>query len=132
MILLAIPAVALVVVSVAAFFGRWSWVLDVLANFRPQYVVVLLAFAALLFLGRWRRTAAVAVGWALLNAAVVAPLFLGGGTTIPPEEPLRVLSFTLKASNDRFGEVVSYVRQVDADVVFLHEVSRPWEVAVES
>ncbi|MGH8911497.1 MAG: endonuclease/exonuclease/phosphatase family protein, partial [Acidimicrobiia bacterium] len=132
MILVAIPAVTLVVVSVAAFFGRWSWVLDVLANFRPQYVVVLLAFAALLFLGRWRKTAAVVLGGAILNAAVVAPLFLGGGTTIPPEEPLRVLSFNLKASNDRFGEVVSYVRQVDADIVFLHEVSRPWEVAVES
>lgn len=132
MILLAIPAVALAAVSVAAFFGRWSWFLDVLANFRPQYVVALLVTAALLFLGHWKKTAAVAVAAALVNAAVVVPLFVGGGTTIPPEEPLRILSFNLRASNDRFGEVVSYLRQVDADVVFLHEVSRPWEVAVES
>lgn len=132
MMFLAIPTVGLALVSVAAFFGRWSWILDVLANFRPQYVVALLAAAALLVLGRWRKTATVALAAALINAVVVVPLFVGAGTTIPPERPLRVLSFNLKASNDRFGEVVSYIRSTDADVVFLHEASRPWEVAVES
>jgi endonuclease/exonuclease/phosphatase (EEP) superfamily protein YafD len=129
--LLAIPALGLVVVTVAAFFGKWSWVLDVLANFRPQYVLALFVLAALLFLGRWRRTAAVALAGALVNASVVVPLFLGGGRIIPPEEPLTILTFNLQASNERFGDVVSYVRAVDADVVFLHEVSRPWEVAIE-
>jgi endonuclease/exonuclease/phosphatase (EEP) superfamily protein YafD len=131
-LLLAVPAVALTLVTLAAFFGRWSWLLDVLANFRPQYVVVLGAMAAILFLGRWRKTAGIALAGALVNAVVVVPLFWGGGTTVPPEEPLTVLSFNLRASNDRFGDVVEYIRSVDADVVFLHEVSRPWEVAIES
>lgn len=132
MLLLAIPAVGLVVVTVAAFFGRWSWLLDVLANFRPQYVLALFVIALVLFLGRWRRTAALALAGCLINAVVVVPLFLGGGTTIPPEEPLTILSYNLKGSNERFGDVISYIRQVEADVIFLHEVSRPWEVAIES
>ena len=41
MIVVVIPAVALAVMSLAAFLGRWVWWLDVLANFRAQYVVVL-------------------------------------------------------------------------------------------
>ena len=132
MLLLAIPAVGLFAVTVAAFFGKWSWLLDVLANFRPQYVLAFFVIALLLFLGRWRRTAALALAGCLINATVVIPLFWGGGTTIPPEEPLTVLSYNLKASNERFADVISYIRQVEADVVFLHEVSRPWEVAIES
>lgn len=132
MILLAIPALALTLVSVAAFFGRWSWLLDVLANFRVQYAVALVFMSLFLFLGRWRRTAGVVVLGALINLAVIVPLFVGEGRTLTPEEPTRVLSFNLRAANEQFGEVAGYIRDVDPDVVFLHEASRPWEVAMES
>lgn len=132
MILLAIPAVVLTLVTVAAFFGRWSWFLDVLANFRVQYAVALLILAALLFLGRWYRTGTVILVGALLNGAVIVPLYIGGrGTTIPPQEPLRIMSFNLQSENAQFGEVVGYIRETDPDVVFLHEASRPWEMAME-
>lgn len=132
MILLAIPALALTLASLAAFLGRWSWVLDVLANFRIQYVLVLGTMALFLFLGRWNRTALVVLAGAVVNLAVVVPLFVGQGSTIPPTEPLVVLSFNLLSPNDRFGEVAGHIREVDADVVFLHEASRPWEVAMEA
>jgi endonuclease/exonuclease/phosphatase (EEP) superfamily protein YafD len=131
-ILIAIPAVVLAVVSVLAFFGQLSWMLDVVASFRVQLALLLLVLACLLMIGRWRRTAAVAVAGLLLNAVVIAPLFFGGGAALPPEEPLTVLSFNLWGSNDHFGEVISYIRQHDPEVVFLHEASRPWEVAMQS
>jgi endonuclease/exonuclease/phosphatase (EEP) superfamily protein YafD len=131
-ILIAIPAVVLAVASVLAFFGQLSWMLDVVASFRVQLALLLLVLACLLMIGRWRRTAAAAVAGFLLNVAVIAPLFFGGGAALPPEEPLTVLSFNLWASNDHFGEVISYIRRHDPDVVFLHEASRPWEVAMES
>lgn len=131
MILLAIPAVVLTVVSVAAFFGRWSWVLDFLANFRVQYVALLVLMSAFLFLARWPRTGGIALVGAAINAAVILPLFLGGGRTIPPEEPLRVMSYNLLSTNEQFGEVIGYIRELDADIVFLHEASRPWELALE-
>lgn len=131
-ILFALPAVVLTTVSVAAFFGRWSWFLDFLANARPQYATVLLVLSAILVGGRWRKTATVALVGALVNLAVVVPLFIGEGSTIPPERPLTVLSFNLLSSNQQFGQVVAYIREVDPDVVFLHESSRPWEVAIES
>lgn len=132
MILLAIPAVALTLVSLAAFFGRWSWLLDVLANFRVQYAAVLVFMAGFLFLGRWRRTGFVALLGVVLNLAVIVPLFVGEGSTIPPERPLTVLSFNLFGSNEQFGEVAGYIRELQPDVVFLHEASRPWEIAMEA
>lgn len=131
MILLAIPAFVLTLVSVAAFFGRWSWFLDVLANFRVQYAAVLVVMAILLFLAHWPRSGAIALLGAAINGAVILPLFLGEGGTASPEHPLRVMSFNIYSPNDRFGEVVAYIRETDPDIVFLHEASRPWEMAME-
>lgn len=132
MILLAIPAALLTLISVAAFFGAWSWVLDILANFRAQYAVVLVVMAVFLFLGRWRRTGLVALLGVALNLVVIVPLYIGEGRTIPPEPPLTVLSFNLFGSNERFGEVAGFIRELDPDVAFLHEASRPWEIAMEA
>ena len=133
MILLAVPAVALTLFSVAAFFGRWSWFLDVAANFRVQYAAVLTLLAVWLLAARWTRTGSVVLVGALVNAAVVAPRYLGG----PPEaagggETIRIMSFNLLASNESFGEVINYIRQEDPDIAFLHEASRPWELAIEA
>lgn len=132
MVLVAFPAALLALVTVAAFLGRWSWFLDVLANFRPQYAVAGLALAAVLFLGRWRKMAAVALAAAVVNAVFVVPLFIGPDPVPAGGETLRILSFNLKASNDRFGDVIAFIRQHRPDVAFLHEASRPWEIALES
>ena len=132
MILLAIPATVLTLLSVVAFFGRWSWVLDVLANFRVQYGIALLVFTALLYLARWPRAGTIALVGVLVNAAVVVPLYFGGSPAVTTESSLRVMTFNLLSDNERFGEVVSYIRATDPDVVFLHEASRPWEMAFEA
>lgn len=132
MILLAIPAYLLALVTVAAFFGRWSWVLDVLANFRVQYAFALILMAIFLAAGRWGRSAAIVAVAAIVNLAVIIPLYFGEGKTLPPEDPVRVLSYNLLSSNERFGDVAAYIRELDPDVVFLHEASRPWEVAMEA
>src|SRR5680860_1427619 len=125
MIVIAFTAVVLTLVSVASFFGRWSWFLDILANFRVQYAVAGLALAAWLMVGRWHRTAVVAGVGLLINLVVIVPLFFGGGTTVPPERPLRVMSFNLLSSNEQFADVIAFIRSEDPDVVFLHEASRP-------
>lgn len=132
MILIAVPAVAAALVSVAAFFGQYSWRLDLIANFRPQMGLLLLVLSLLLMAGRWWKT-----GWAVLVVAVVnlltvLPLYLGPTTPTAAEPNWRVLSFNLRASNEQFAAVIDYIKEVDADVVFLHEVSRPWEVALDA
>jgi endonuclease/exonuclease/phosphatase (EEP) superfamily protein YafD len=41
-----------------------------------------------------------------------------------------VVTFNLYASNDHYDEVIEFLSSVSADVVFLHEASRPWEDAL--
>lgn len=133
MILLAIPAVALAVVSIASFFGNWVWWLDVLANFRAQYVVGLVIFSLSLLLTRFRRTGMAVMAVAVVNLVPVLPLYVGSpGDSEPTAPSMRVMSFNLLSDNERFGEVIEYIETIDPDLVLLHEASRPWEVAMEA
>lgn len=133
MILVIIPAAAIAVASLAAFAGRWVWWLDVLANFRAQYVTVLAVLGAVVVLSRWRRTGFAILAVALVNLIFVAPLYLGSpGGSNGSAPHLVVLSFNLLSSNESYNEVIEYIETVDADLVFLHEASRPWEVALEA
>ena len=124
---MAIPAVLIGAISLGGFLGKWIWPLDLATSFRPQYAVGLLAAGAALLLGRWRR-----IGWAVLavglvNGALVAPLYWGK-PDVPPESPrLRVVSFNVQGQNEQYQDVIEFLEEVDADVVFLHEANRLWE-----
>ena len=133
MILVAIPAVALTAVSLAAFFGEWVWWLDVMANFRAQYVVGLFGLGVILIVGKWRRLGYAVLVVAATNLVVVLPLYVGSpGESIPEAPAMRVMSFNLLSTNESFSEVIEYIEAIDPDLVLLHEASRPWEVAVQA
>lgn len=132
-IVVAIPAVGLAVMSLAAFLGRWVWWLDVLANFRAQYVVGLAVLGLVIAMSRWRKTGYTVLGVALVNLIVVLPLYIGS----PAEgavgrSSIRVMSFNLLSTNESYPDVIEYIESADPDLVLLHEASRPWEVAMES
>lgn len=126
--LIAALAVALAVACLAAFLGGAYWAFDLIAAIRPQLSLVLLLLVGMLALRKWRRTALITGAVALLNLAVLAPLFLPSRPATTRE--LRILSFNVLASNENFAEVVDFIRQSEADLVVLHEASRPWEEAL--
>ncbi|MCH7582752.1 MAG: endonuclease/exonuclease/phosphatase family protein [Acidobacteria bacterium] len=133
MILVAIPAVALAAVSLAAFAGRWVWWLDILANFRAQYVVSLMILGLVVLTSKWRRIGYGILAVAAINLVFVLPLYAGSPGQADPDLPsLRVMSFNLLSTNESYSDVIEYIRAVDPDLVLLHEASRPWEVAIES
>lgn len=133
MIVVAVPAVALAIVSLAAFLGRWVWWLDVLANFRAQYVVVLAFLGLAIMLSKWRKTGYAVLAAATMNLVVVLPLYIGSPAEASPDLPsVRVMSFNLLSTNESYADVIDYIDTVDPDIVLLHEASRPWEVAMES
>lgn len=119
--------------TVAAFFGRWVWWLDVLANFRAQYVVVLALLGLIIMMSKWKKSGYVVLGTALLNFLVVLPLYVGSPAEERLEAPdIRVMSFNLLSTNSEYSEVIDYISSADPDMVLLHEASRPWEVAIEN
>lgn len=130
---LVVPGVALAVVSLSAFAGRWVWWLDVLANFRAQYFVSLTVIGLLLMVSRWKKTGYVVLAAAAVNLVVVGPLYVGSPEAGDPAAPsIRVMSFNLLSTNEQFAGVIEYIESTDPDLVLLHEASRPWEVALES
>jgi endonuclease/exonuclease/phosphatase (EEP) superfamily protein YafD len=132
-ILVVIPAVALAAVTIAAFLGQWVWWLDVLANFRAQYVVALAVLGLVIMMSRWRKTGYLVLGAALVNLIVVLPLYIGSPADARVDaDTIRVMSFNLLSTNEEYSEVIEYIETVDPDLVLLHEASRPWEVAIES
>ena len=94
MILVAIPAVALALVSLAAFGGRWIWWLDVLANFRAQYVVGLVVLGLLLMMSKWRRLGYGVLAVCAINLVVVLPLFIGS-----PADPVSPIGLSMDSYN---------------------------------
>lgn len=129
MIVVAIAALLIGVVSVGGFFGKWFWIFDLAASFRPQYAAVLLTAGLALLLRSWPRLGWLVLTLGLINLAYVAPLFWGK-QNIPPEAPaLRVVSFNVQGQNEEFERVIEFLEQVKADVVFLHEANRLWEEA---
>ena len=63
--------------------------------------------------------------------AVVLPLFFGGPVDAAAGSPqLRIVSFNVQASNPAKPEVMDYLRDSDADLVFLLESSIDWEDAI--
>jgi endonuclease/exonuclease/phosphatase (EEP) superfamily protein YafD len=132
-IFVALPALLLALASVAAFFGRWVWWLDVLANFRAQYLVGLVVLGVVLATSRrWRTWAYAALAVGAVNLVVILPLYLGSPVADPALPDVRVMNFNLLSSNESYADVIEYIKTVDADVVLLHEASRPWEVAIDA
>ena len=132
-ILVVIPAAVIAVISLASFAGAWVWWLDVMANFRAQYVIILAVLGLIVGASRWRRTGLAILGVALVNLFFVAPLFVGSpGDPVAGAPGIRVMSFNLLSTNESYSEVIEYIKATDPDLVLLHESSRPWEVAMES
>ena len=124
---IAIGFAAVLVVGASWLGGVW-WGFDLLANFRVQMAAAALALIVLLGLAESLPGAGLAALAFLLNAVAIAPLFLPAPEASRSE--LTVLSFNLLSSNDRYEEVLEYVIETEADVVFLHEGTEEWEAAI--
>lgn len=128
MIIVAVPALILVLCTVAAFFGGWWWPLDLLASFRPQYAVALVMLGLVLVLVRWRRTGALVLAAGMVNAAVVLPLYFAPNSDgLRTGERVLVMSFNVKADVSLFDPLVALIERTEPDVVFLHEATPGWE-----
>jgi endonuclease/exonuclease/phosphatase (EEP) superfamily protein YafD len=109
------------------FAGGLWWVFDLLSHPRLQYAGVAgLAAVGFALLGK-RRAAVTAVVLVLVNTAVLAPLFLFGQEPAESDgSELTVVSFNVQIRNPDREAVIEWVRNLDADVVFLWETSQLW------
>ena len=123
----------LILATVAGFAGRLFWIFDLLSHFRVHFFWGLTACAATLA-GIQRRKLAVIPGiFALVNAALIVPLYVHGpqpevGTKTAG---FRILSLNLQSTNREFGALRAYVRQKAPDVAVFLTVSEDWAAQLE-
>lgn len=130
---LALFVFLLSLLTLAGFAARWWWRCEQLVHFRGQYFVLLSVLAVALFVLRKRRWALLATAMALVNLAYVAPLYWPVSTPVITQSPAqRLLCFNVLSRNTEHDIVLAYLREQQADVVVLLEVSDAWATACES
>ena len=115
--------------TLTGFAGRW-WFFDLAAHFRVQYAMAL-GLGALVMLA-WRQPlwAAVFAGFALINAAILAPRFLGSAEAVTGiSGPIfRVLLTNVHSDNRDRERIRRVIAEANPDVIVLLEVT-PWLIA---
>jgi endonuclease/exonuclease/phosphatase (EEP) superfamily protein YafD len=120
---LAVAGGVVLAASLLGFLGSLAWWLDMLANFKLQFAIVLgVVGIVLMVMGRTAAAAAMLAG-ALLNAAVIAPLYYRSPADPALDSPqVTLASFNLQLGNRIPG--LTWVLQDDPDLVFLFETAR--------
>lgn len=115
--------------TLAGFLGRVSWLGELASHFRAQYFLMLAASTAFLVLSHRPQEAALAAVFALVNGVLVAPVY-GRRVPAPPREVFRALSANLWIHNHAHERVRRFLREANADLIVLQEVTEAWRWAL--
>jgi endonuclease/exonuclease/phosphatase (EEP) superfamily protein YafD len=117
------------VLTVAGWFSRFWWALDIAAGLRLQYVECALAAAALYGVGRKKRQLAAALAVAAVNAAPILPLYFRGEPT-PQGRPCRLLLSNVHSANTEHDRLLALVEHESPDIIVLEEINNTWVSAL--
>jgi endonuclease/exonuclease/phosphatase (EEP) superfamily protein YafD len=128
---IAAGAVVLILLTLGGFFARYSWRLEQLCHFRVQYFWLLAAAAVVLFVAQRRLLGLAGFAAAIVNGALIAPIYVPADQPAPDGSSLRLLSYNVLGRNERHDEVLAYLRRESADLVLLMEVQPHWAEKLE-
>lgn len=119
--------------TLLGFLASRGWMLDLLANFRYQYLWIgILAAAVMLWRRWWWAAGAIGLG-VLINLVMVSPYYLGSVPAAAANSPqVTIAHLNTLARNTDKARVVDFIRDTDADFVFLSEVTTPLLELIES
>ena len=120
----ALAAVGLLTAAAGYFFGA-LYPFELLAHFRLQSIVTAFLTGVVLLFVRRRIFGLICLASALLLAVTISPYFYPPARLAPAGQ-LKLLSYNVNTANQNFAEVLKYVGDQQADVVFLMEVSHEW------
>ena len=119
---IAVPCIC----TVAGFFGRAWWPLELTCHFRPQYFVFLACAAAVLVIRRKRRAGMVVALFACVNLFELLPLYVGVAPPPGPGATHRAFLLNVRRANREHDRVLACIRTADPDLIVLEEVDARW------
>lgn len=120
-----------VLATALAFFGSVWWPLDMLADWRLFFAVVAAVAALATGLGSARLSAMVFVVAAIVNAVMIAPLWLDEQAPRTTDDRVRVISIDVGYHPDIRSQVLEWVNTNEADVVLLANAGGTWSHVLE-
>jgi len=108
--------------------GAHHWVLDLFNHFRLYFFVAFLVLVVGFWVRGHRGFAGLFLCLALVHGSGLFPLYFDH----PPApaanaKALTILHFNVYTQNPRRAEIIDYIRETEADLVFLLEVGPQWE-----
>jgi endonuclease/exonuclease/phosphatase (EEP) superfamily protein YafD len=124
--ILALGVCGLAGLTLAGMFGRYHHWLDICDHFRFQYLLLLSGLAVGGFIGQSWLWGGLAAAFALLNLAVISPIF-----RLPPgwkhgSSTYRLLMANVLRQNQSFPLLVDLARASQPDVIGLVEADQAW------
>lgn len=117
--------------TVLGLLGATWWPLDVLADWRLPLTVILVAAAVVTGFGYSRVSAAIFAAAAILNVALIAPMYLEEQPHPSSDERVRVVSLDVGKAPDVRPAVLDWANTVEADIVVLARADGTWSRAIE-
>ena len=117
--------------TVLGFLGGVWWPLDVLADWRFILVAILAVAAVATGFGYSRISAMVFLVAAIVNALLIAPMWLEEQPTLTAGDRVRVISIDIGFAPDVRQRVIEWVHTAEGDVVVLANAGGTWEPAIE-
>lgn len=118
--------------TILGFFGRKWWAFDTLANYRLQYGIALIAVGILYGMIFTRSSSVIFLAAGVLNLGLVAPFFIGSPAEPESDEALKIMSFDVASSVSNRNDILRYIDQSEADIVFLLNTSDAWIGVIRS
>ena len=118
---------AAAIISLAGFFGAWTWWLEILSHFRMQYTICFLLLALAYVPGKKWRGFAGAMILASINASPVL-LFLWPPAPAPPpgDTVFRAMLMNVNGSCGDPAAVRAAISNAQPDLLVLEEISPRW------
>lgn len=112
--------------TVFGFFGATWWGWDRLADWRLPLLVILVITSVVYGFVFRRALSGVFLFAAIVNAVLVAPLWLSTQATAESSDRIRIVSLDASGSGDNRKEIALWIDSVEADVVLLYRTSPDW------
>jgi endonuclease/exonuclease/phosphatase (EEP) superfamily protein YafD len=118
--------------TVAGFFGRLWWVLELASHFRVQYFIFFAgAFFIALPLGRWSQ-AGVSGVLSVVNLTLIVPLYLGGASVASGDLSIRVVLANVNSTNAAYEKFHQFLGTTRPDVIVVEELNERWARELET
>lgn len=112
--------------TVLGFFGATWWGWDRIADWRFPLLLILVATSIVYGFGFRRAASALFLIAAIVNAVLLAPLWLSTQSAPDSSDRLRVVSFDTSGSGDHRKDIAAWIHSVEADVVLLYRTTGDW------